>query len=203
MKRLIIILSALLLGTFTSNAQKFSKKFHYGVEWGINYAAFSSTYSTFITDEGYVVESKDATFNGHLNGTITGYIGYSVGRRFGLYAFSGYMGVRKKENVIPLTLRGVWALDKSPKTTGSSIYIEGGFGFRKNVSRPVLLSRIGYIYTVRLTSRSSLMINGGILVSHSHPDVYDKYSDKMVERKDLGISNSLNIGPICTLGLEF
>ncbi len=202
MKRLIIILSAIFL-SLSANAQESSGKFHYGVEWGINYAAFSSVYCTFITDEGYVVESKDATFNKHLNGTITGCVGYDITRRFGLYAFSGYMGVRKKENIIPVTLRGVWALNKSIKPAYSSLYLEAGCGFRKGVSRPVLLARTGYIGTVKLTEKTSLKINGGILVSLSHPDVYDKYSDKMVEPEDLGISNSLNISPIITLGLEF
>lgn len=203
MNRLIIILSAIFLWITTANAQEFKDKFHYGVEWGIGYAAFSSSYSTFITDEGYVVESKDATFNKHINGQISGFVGYDLGKRFGFYAFSGYMGVLKKENIIPVTLRGVWALGKKQQTAFNSVYLEAGCGFRKNVSRPVLLSRIGYIHTVRLTRKMSMKLNGGFLVSHSHPDVYDKYSDKIVERRDLGISNSLNVGIICSLGLEF
>lgn len=58
MKRLIIILSTMILWTANANAQEFKDKFHYGVEWGIGYAAFSSSYSTFITDEGMLLKAR-------------------------------------------------------------------------------------------------------------------------------------------------
>lgn len=205
MKRLIIILLALMLKLLPASSQEAARRFHCGVEWGMNYAMYSLTYCTFLTDERYVVESHDARYNSHFNGFVTGMAGYDISQRFGLYALTGYMGVLAKENVVPVTIRGVWTLGKSAlqnSVSANSVYFEAGCGFRYE-TRPAILSRLGYIYKIRLMRNMSLGINGGFMASLSHPEVYDKYSDKIVERDDLGISNSLNFGFSCGLSLMF
>lgn len=123
-------------------------------------------------------------------------------KRLGLYVRSGYMGLQKGESVVPVLLRSSFALSRSGVEKHGSIYIEGGCGLQK--SKPVsAVTGTGYVYRLRLSEKLALDMNGGLRISYSHPDVYDKYAEQKVPKESLGLSKSLNIGLALTIALVF
>lgn len=135
------------------------------------------------------------------NGEVMGLIGLEY-KRLGLYVRSGYMGLQKEECVVPVLLRSSFALSRSGVEKHGSIYIEGGCGLQK--SKPVsAVTGTGYVYRLRLSEKLALDMNGGLRISYSHPDVYDKYAERKVPKESLGLSNSLNIGLALTIALVF
>lgn len=201
MKQLRIILACLAL-TFpllTKAGERAS--FRYGLEWGVNSAILVGSHSAYISGEGYLVDSRSLDFRSHINGEITGLIGLEY-KRLGLYLRSGYMGLQKGESVVPVLLRSSFALSRSGLEKYGSIYIEGGCGLQK--AKPVsAVTGTGYIYRLRLSEKLALDMNGGLRISYSHPDVYDKYAEQNVPKESLGLSNSLNIGLALTIALVF
>lgn len=123
-------------------------------------------------------------------------------KRLGLYIRSGFMGLQKGESAVPVLLRSSFALSRSGVEKHGSIYIEGGCGLQK--SKPVsAVTGTGYVYRLRLSEKLALDMNGGLRISYSHPDVYDKYAERKVPKESLGLSNSLNIGLALTIALVF
>lgn len=201
MKQLRIILTCLAL-TFpllTKAAER--APFRYGLEWGVNSAILVGSHSSYISGEGYLVDSRSLDFRSHINGELMGLIGLEY-KRLGLYIRSGYMGLQKGESVVPVLLRSSFALSRSGVEKHGSIYIEGGCGLQK--AKPVsAVTGTGYIYRLRLSEKLALDMNGGLRISYSHPDVYDKYAEQKVPKESLGLSNSLNIGLALTIALVF
>lgn len=201
MKQLRIILACLAL-TFPLLMKAGERaSFRYGLEWGVNSAILVGSHSAYISGEGYLVDSRSLDFRSHINGEIMGLIGLEY-KRLGLYVRSGYMGLQKGESVVPVLLRSSFALSRSGVEKHGSIYIEGGCGLQK--SKPVsAVTGTGYIYRLRLSEKLALDMNGGLRISYSHPDVYDKYAEQKVPKESLGLSNSLNVGLALTIALVF
>lgn len=201
MKQLRLILACLSL-TFpllTKAGERAS--FRYGMEWGVNSAILVGSHSSYISGEGYLVDSRSLDFRSHINGEVMGLIGLEY-KRLGLYVRSGFMGLQKGESVVPVLLRSSFALSRSGVEKHGSIYIEGGCGLQK--SKPVsAVTGTGYVYRLRLSEKLALDMNGGLRISYSHPDVYDKYAERKVPKESLGLSNSLNIGLALTIALVF
>lgn len=201
MKQLRLILACLSL-TFpllTKAGERAS--FRYGMEWGVNSAILVGSHSSYISGEGYLVDSRSLDFRSHINGEVMGLIGLEY-KRLGLYVRSGYMGLQKEECVVPVLLRSSFALSRSGIEKHGSIYIEGGCGLQK--SKPVsAVTGTGYVYRLRLSEKLALDLNGGLRISYSHPDVYDKYAERKVPKESLGQSKSLNIGLALTIALVF
>lgn len=201
MKQLRLILACLSL-TFpllTKAGERAS--FRYGMEWGVNSAILVGSHSSYISGEGYLVDSRSLDFRSHVNGEVMGLIGLEY-KRLGLYVRIGYMGLQKEECVVPVLLRSSFALSRSGVEKHGSIYIEGGCGLQK--SKPVsAVTGTGYVYRLRLSEKLALDMNGGLRISYSHPDVYDKYAEREVPKESLGQSKSLNIGLALTIALVF
>lgn len=201
MKQLRLILACLSL-TFpllTKAGERAS--FRYGMEWGVNSAILVGSHSSYISGEGYLVDSRSLDFRSHINGEVMGLIGLEY-KRLGLYVRSGYMGLQKEECVVPVLLRSSFALSRSGIEKHGSIYIEGGCGLQK--SKPVsAVTGTGYVYRLRLSEKLALDLNGGLRISYSHPDVYDKYAERKVPKESLGQSKSSNIGLALTIALVF
>ncbi len=201
MKQLRLILACLVL-TFpllTKAGERAS--FRYGIEWGVNSAILVGSHSSYISGEGYLVDSRSLDFRSHINGEVMGLIGLEY-KRLGLYVRSGYMGLQKEECVVPVLLRSSFALSRSGVEKHGSIYIEGGCGLQK--SKPVsAVTGTGYVYRLRLSEKLALDMNGGLRISYSHPDVYDKYAERKVPKESLGQSKSLNISLALTIALVF
>lgn len=201
MKQLRLILACLALAfpLLTKAGERAS--FRYGMEWGVNSAILVGSHSSYISGEGYLVDSRSLDFRSHINGEVMGLIGLEY-KRLGLYIRSGYMGLQKGESVVPVLLRSSFALSRSGVEKHGSIYIEGGCGLQK--SKPVsAVTGTGYVYRLRLSEKLALDMNGGLRISYSHPDVYDKYAERKVPKESLGLSNSLNIGLALTIALVF
>lgn len=175
--------------------------FRYGLEWGVNSAILVGSHSAYISGEGYLVDSRSLDFRSHINGEIMGLIGLEY-KRLGLYVRSGYMGLQKGESVVPVLLRSSFALSRSEVEKHGSIYIEGGCGLQKSKHFSAVTGT-GYIYRLRLSEKLALDMNGGLRISYSHPDVYDKYAEQKVPKESLGLSKSLNIGLALTIALVF
>lgn len=201
MKQLRLILACLALAfpLLTKAGERAS--FRYGMEWGVNSAILVGSHSSYISGEGYLVDSRSLDFRSHINGEVMGLIGLEY-KRLGLYIRSGYMGLQKGESVVPVLLRSSFALSRSGVEKHGSIYIEGGCGLQK--SKPVsAVTGTGYVYRLRLSEKLALDLNGGLRISYSHPDVYDKYAERKVPKESLGQSKSLNIGLALTIALVF
>lgn len=176
-------------------------KFIYGVEWGAGVSLCSYDRSTFITEEGYIVESRGYISYTHINGIINGFAGVSFLRRWQASLHCGYMGLRKGERAIPVSARLTYDLADAP-WNGSNLFVESGIALRHK-GMDGFLAKAGYGYSFALTDGFSLALNCSALFSISHPDVYDKYSGKIVDKEDLGMSKASNFGVLLTFEFCF
>lgn len=179
-----------------------SVRFRYGVEWGLNSATVSGISCSYITGEGYLVDSDYMKCRGYVNGCIFGFAGIELSRHFETRIYSGYMGLTPHERVVPAFMRVLYDFEGSGRSLSNSVFADAGAGFRSH-SKPSLICRTGYRFRCGLTSHTALEINAGVLMSISHPDVKDKYAGGYVPREKLGISRSLNLGPTLTAALVF
>lgn len=204
MKRLhiMMLLASVLLPAVTMAGKDFHGKFHYGVEWGVSNTFTSWTHCTFQTVEGYVVENRDIEYSALMNATVLGFVSMDISKWVWLSAYSGYTGLRKGEHVIPLTLRSSFALNRTGTANPGAVFIEGGCGFRKG-AKVSAIARVGYTYRVILSSFMALDLTAGTHLTLSHPDVYDKYSERKVPPEALGVSSSLNTGVFLSMALVF
>lgn len=204
MKRLhiMMLLASVLFPAATMAGKDFCGKFHYGVEWGVSNTFTSWTHCTFQTTEGYVVENRDAEYSALMNASILGFASMGISKWVWLSAYSGYTGLRKGEHVIPLTLRSTFALNRTGTENPGAVFIEGGCGFRKG-ARVSAIAKAGYTYRIILSSFMALDLTAGAHLTFSHPDVYDKYSERTVPPEALGVSSSLNTGVFLSMALVF
>ena len=176
--------------------------FRFGAEWGVLYNFISLEKSTLITADRYLVESSNVVRENHINGMLTVSAGYDIRNRVCISLCSGYLGAKKGERMVPLTLRTTVRLTRNPEDAGSLVFIESGAGFRKS-SQISLLYRAGYGYRIPITGSVAVNVNASALFSLSHPDVYDKYSNQMVSKKNLGMSRAFNSGILLSLAIVF
>lgn len=204
MKRLhiMMLLASVLFPAATMAGKDFRGKFHYGVEWGVSNTFTSWTHCTFQTTEGYVVENRDVESSALMNANVLGFASMDISKWVWLSAYSGYTGLRKGEHVIPLTLRSTFALNRTGTENPGAVFIEGGCGFRRG-ARVSAIAKAGYTYRIILSSFMALDLTAGAHLTFSHPDVYDKYSERTVPPEALGVSSSLNTGVFLSMALVF
>lgn len=208
---LIFLFLSLLSGNLLADGPNMSRtssklncgaKLRYGAEYGINAVTYSYSYCSYMVPERYLVDASNGRYGFHVNGQVLGFVGLDFPKRSSLYFYSGYMGLTKKENVIPLTCRYSWSLSSKGVEKYGALFVNAGAGFRKYAKVSVLGSA-GYTYRYRLSDFLALDFNGGVMGSYSHPDVYDKYSDRYVPKVDIGESESTNIGLIFSISIVF
>ena len=200
-KLILVIVSALISACPDAGATR-PVKFRYGAEWGIGVNMLSAINGSYITEEGYLVESDELKHSCHANGCVYAFAGAEISRSLGIRLYSGYMGLTRKERVIPVSMRILWNFNGNAAQTSSSMFAEAGAGFRKGF-RTSAVGKLGYSYRYRLSGHAALELNAGGQVSYSHPYLYDKYSGHYVTEDKLGISRSLNAGIFMTIGLIF
>ncbi len=200
-KLILIIFSALISVCPDADATR-PVKFRYGAEWGIGVNMLSAINGSYITEEGYLVESDELKYSVHASGSMSAFAGVEISRSLGFRLYSGYMGLTRKEHVVPISMRILWNFNGNAAQTSSSIFAEAGAGFRKGF-RPSAVGKLGYSYRCCLSEHVALELNAGWQVSYSHPYLYDKYSGHYVTEDKLGISKSLNAGIFMTIGLIF
>lgn len=200
--RIIMALSLIFVSVGLHSEGLRGHRFHYGAEWGINSPMLVGIYNTYLSTEGYLVETKDLRFSGHVNGAVLGFVGYDLSPRFGMSLLGGYMGLRAGERAYPISLRGSFALGMNGLEEGGSIFVEAGAAFRHSV-KPAPVGKIGYSYRCRLARNFAVDFNAAAIASFSHPKVFDKYSGKYAPAGNVGVSQSLNVGAIITVALVF
>lgn len=131
--RIIMALSLIFVSVGLHSEDLRGHRFHYGAEWGINSPMLVGIYNTYLSTEGYLVETKDLRFSGHVNGAVLGFVGYDMSPRFGMSLLGGYMGLRAGERAYPVSLRGSFALGMNGLEEGGSIFVEAGAAFRHSV----------------------------------------------------------------------
>ena len=176
--------------------------FRYGLEWGMQMPAVTGFDCSFITAEKYLVSEKELKYGHHINGIVSGFVGYDVIRRLNISLFAGYEGLTKGERGFGSSLRGTAHLSGNPGVSGSSVFLEGGVFWRDGHDLSET-AKAGYSHRINLISFLALDINCGICLSSSHPDVYDKYSGCMVTKENLGHLRNIAVGPFLTVALVF
>lgn len=201
-QRLILFLTALTF-LLASRTDSDARGFRFGAEWGISPQIYSNTEARFISDDGYLIDYHRESVGFHVNGTVCGFVGYDIARRFCLTVHSGYMGLMAGGcRGVPLTLRIASYLSDNPGITGSSVFIEGGVLFRPDV--PVSsLGKLAYSYRFNLARFLSLDFNAGAQISFSYPSIYDKYSGQIIGYDRISFMKNINGGLFFSVALLF
>ena len=159
MKRLAALLSALLaLGCLRCPA--ITPVVSLGVEWGIEPQIASMHRFNYVCAEGYRVNDQWSGIDYHTNAFVTGNISFNIARWFRLGLYSGYCGVSKNVNVVPLTLR-LSFYPKGWNADGFLYFLDSGVGFHLRKAgdpeqSPCILVKGGAGYRHILSSDASL-----------------------------------------------
>ena len=89
-KLILVIVSALISACPDAGATR-PVKFRYGAEWGIGVNMLSAINGSYITEEGYLVESDELKHSCHANGCVYAFAGAEISRSLGIRLYSGYM----------------------------------------------------------------------------------------------------------------
>lgn len=179
------------------------RRVHFGAEWGVHCNFISLHESSFITADRYMVESSNMVYGSHVNGMLAVFAGYDIMKRWNVSLSTGCLGTQKGERVVPASVKvTAYLSDCAGTSSGSLVFLEAGSGFRAGAELS-WLGRSGYGYRIPLAGPAALDVNASALFSYTHPAVYDRYSHKIVEKKDLGSSKSYNIGVLLSFAIVF
>lgn len=159
MKRLLTLTIA-LLALCSGRCLAISPVVSLGVEWGVEPQFATMHRFNYVCAEGYRVNDQWSGVNYHTNAFITGNISFNLGQWFRLGLYSGYSGISKNVNVVPVTLR-LSFFPKGWSNTGFLYFLDGGTGFQIHKAdtpsqAPSILVKGGAGYRYILSSQTSL-----------------------------------------------
>ncbi len=200
MRRLSLICAVpAFLFCFNHEAQGRVPVVDFNVEWGYG-ATFYENHNFVYSDEyGSRIPDKYSALTYVSNAFLLAGIGINAGEKSNISIQSGYMGLPRGRNAIPLRLRYKYAVN-GPTADGAILIAGGGIGFPVNTDfrKPLANGIIGGGYRLVLSRRSSLDIQCTAAVTYDRPEILQKGSGKAVPESRILCNDtfyvSLNVG---------
>lgn len=195
-----VIASLLAILSFTClNAQERRKLVDFNIEWGYSATLFESHNYIYYDDYGSRIPDKYTGLARMSNAYLLAGAGFNVGGKSNIGIQSGYCGIARDRNIIPLLFRYKYAFAGS--SDDGAIFIAGaGVGFPVNTTSDavVVSGSIGGGYRLVLSGKTSIDIQCTARLAYDRPEVFQKGSNRPVPagrilRND-AFYGSLNIG---------
>lgn len=168
------MLNILLVNILIVNAQEGSPHMgrptvQYGIEWGMSASMFGRYHESYYAEEGYIVDEEYIAGCFHLNGSIRGFVGCNIGKRWNISSGISFQGIGKELRSYIVSTYLSYFLDPED-------YVFFGLGAGSETEKPYeksALSTLGYSRRYILTR--SLAIDSKVYVqgAYVHPDIYD------------------------------
>lgn len=157
MKRLLPIFILLTIPTISFAGKPVLR---FGAEWGLDDQFFIAYRYNYISNSGYRVIDENSLYKNDVNGTVLLNAGLVFNDRLSLGLYSGYSGIARQTNVIPVSLRLGW-YPKGFSSDGFFYFADAGAGFHlinsdQPQTPPCTIAKAGAGYHICLSSRFSL-----------------------------------------------
>ena len=172
-----VLLNVLLFSTLSLHAQEAGPHMgrpavQYGVEWGWAASVFSRIHASYYAEEGYIVDDRYSKGSFHSNGTLRGFVGCNIGKRWNITSGIAVQGLGEDTRAYVVSTYASYFLG-----AGDFVYL--GLGAGSEFEEPhekVSLSTLGYGHRYRLTRSLAIDTKINIQGAYVHPDIYDEGS---------------------------
>ena len=204
LRYLISSITIAFLQVVSLNAQTVSDRLSFGLEWGISDSFFALYDYNYRTLEDFRAGKSFKTFESHLNGSVTGFVGVNLSRRLNLGLYSGYQGLTAKVRIIPVELKMKYFTGRNPRISGWLLTAGGGAGFCPSGKSPCSnLAEAGFGRRFYVGCGVSMDMTFTLIGGYSHPEVYNNYDDVVVDEDHLDKSDKLSLAAALKMSLNF
>lgn len=173
MRRLILILSALLLTASHSKAQdKRWDKLTFGAEWGYIGVFQSGYHFNFFAPEGYRLDPRDNAFLYRSNAEGYLHAGYNLNDEWNISLYAGLAGVDRYDHILPISLRGTRYFKENTMGDRWFAFLDLGSGIcLKNPPQEILAGKIGGGYRLSFSKDTKLDFLLALRMTYTHPEI--------------------------------
>lgn len=201
MKRLLLILSALLLLSDVivgrERVEDKSCRMTFGAEWSYIASFHCGIHHNFFSEEGYRVDLNHTSFGYKSNGDVYLHAGIELHRKWNISMYTGLAGVYDIGKIIPISLRATRYFKSNQMGDRWFSFLDAGTGVCiKKEPQAALVGKLGGGYRIALSEVSNLDFVFAYRVTLTHPEiVFDDYKVpiNMTNRNNAYIS-AISIG---------
>jgi len=207
MKKCILIIAALLpLLYCPAKAQDWRVRspLRFGVEWGYSLSVYKYYHFNYIeATDGYRVDDEGSSSSWLINAYGVGMVGVDLSRYLNLSLNIGLTGIYRGRNVYSASIRGSWYFS-NVNSSGFFIYSDGGLGISEAFDEDFCaLMHIGGGYRISLSRRSDLDLSLSFRSALDHPEIWDEWEGKYVEKRNIRRNNALYYALCFGIGISF
>lgn len=183
--------------------ERHCNRFKFGIEWGYSCTFYSWTHFNYICSEGYRINNTSSEGCLISNGFILANFGVNATDRLCLSLSSGFVGVSRKNNVIPINIRATEAF-KGNCNDGPLCFAEAGIAFPLSIGRKINQQlMLGGGWRFAQTNGISLDILGGLRIYHQNPYITDADTGSIVSEQNVRASDALFVSACFGVALNF
>ena len=190
MRKIAIIATALLsfLSTASARAQDGLPKLTFGAEWSCTASFFTAYHFNYFSPDGYRCDQKELELEPTLNGEGLVHVGYDVNEKWNLALYTGFTGISKMHNAIPLSFRATRMFTPNMHGDRWLAFADAGTGLslKRNV-REMFAVKLGSGYRFSLSRDSKLDFLASARCTYTHPEIYfeqEPISQRWINRND-------------------
>ncbi len=197
MRKLLIIISLVLIPLGLMSKEKASRHFTYGVEWNYIASFHCGVHHNFFSEEGYRVNLNQQSFDFESNGEVNLHCGYNIKDNWNISLYSGIVGIYDIGKSVPVSFRFTRFFKEDRRGDRWLCYLDAGSGIclKKN-PQMIAVGKVGGGYRLSLSNTSKMDLLFAYRMSLTHPQiVFDGYSvpSDMTNRNNAYVS-ALSIG---------
>ena len=194
----ISIMLMLFLSTPAMHAQEDMPRITFGAEWSGTAAFFTAYHFNYFSPDGYRYDQRGAEIGPTFNGEGLLHIGYNMNDRWNLGIYTGFTGISRIHNAIPITFRATRLFKANKFGDRWLAYADAGTGFSlKEQIQEIFVLKLGSGYRFSLSRDSKLDLLLSARCTYTHPEIYFEHepiSQRWTNRNDaLVVSASIGM----------
>lgn len=176
----------------------------FGIEWGGGASFLETHHFNYNTQEGRI-NDVSTRFLFHAQAYVLADFNLHITDRIGIALVSGYQGIFKDREMIPLDLRLKFC-PKGFSEDGPVLFAEGGAGFpviHKQANVVAALGAVGGGFRLALKDMTGIDFTLAIRGCLDHPDVYDEVNGLWIDSADVKRNNAAYFALTIGVALNF
>ena len=201
MKRIAVIsmILMLFLSTDPTYAQDDIPRITFGAEWSGSATLYTVYHFNYFSPDGYRYNQRGIETEPSLNGEGLLHVGYNVNEKWNLAIYTGFTGISKIHNAIPISFRATRMFRSNKHGDRWLAFADAGTGFSlKEQIQEIYIMKFGSGYRFSLSRDSKIDLLVAVRCAYTHPEIYFEHepiSQRWINTNDaLVVSGSIGMG---------
>ena len=194
----ISIMIMLFLSTAQMHAREDIARITFGAEWSGTAAIFTAYHFNYFSPDGYRYNQEGTETGPTFNGESLLHMGYNVNDNWNLGIYTGFTGISRIHNAIPLSFRATRLFRSNKYGDRWLAFADAGTGFSlKKHIQEIYALKFGSGYRFSLSRDSKIDLLVAAKCTYTHPEIYFEHepiSLRWTNRNDaIVVSGSVGI----------